>query len=194
MNAVRNLIKNIDSHRDTLSEDELVEYMERLSSWCEAGSEDIPGTPDKADYWHRIAKNVRTAGAASADRHNDEKAPDIQQKRERIVWICMGKMIEIINRKTQADGICAPFCLQFDYPGSSNIGVLHLEHSKLDKRPYAFKISAIRCDTDMLISNYIKFGTLNDIIAYLSDRGNLQEMAFSYQELSESVDKHWQKK
>lgn len=117
-----------------------------------------------------------------------------QQERERIIWICMEKMVEIIRQKTQADGVCPASCLRFDYPATSNIAILHLEHnynSRSDETPYAFKIGVYRINTDMLISNYMKFGTLDDIIAYLSDRANLQEMASQYQHLSESVDERW---
>lgn len=72
----------LSAYRNTLTEDEFIEYMERIARWCEAGSTDIPIIPDKADYWHRIAQEARTTGTASTDRPADEKASDIEQKRE----------------------------------------------------------------------------------------------------------------
>lgn len=48
-----------NSYRKTLSEDELVVYMERIARWCDVGTADIPKTPEKADYWRRIAQEVR---------------------------------------------------------------------------------------------------------------------------------------
>lgn len=180
-----------NAYRNTLSEEEFVEYMERLARWCEAGSADIPMTPEKVDYWHSIAQEAKGADIVSTDRPTDKRSPNIEQERERMVRICMEKMVELINQNTQADGTCSPFGIRFDYPGTSNEGILHLECSKLDGTPYAFKISAIRSNTDMLISNYMKFGTLSDIVAYLSDRANLQEMVSGYQKLSESVDERW---
>ena len=44
-----------NAYRNTLSEDEFVEYMKRVAHWCEVGTEDIPKTPDKVDYWYRVA-------------------------------------------------------------------------------------------------------------------------------------------
>lgn len=181
----------LNAYRNTLSADEFVEYMERIAHWCEVGSKDIPKTPEKMDYWHRVAQEARAADKVSTDHLTDEKRPNIEQERERMVGICMGKMVELIDQHTQADGNCSPFSITFDYPGTSNKGILHLDRSKLDGTSYVLKISAIRSNTDMLVSNYMKFGTLSDVIAYLSDRGNLQEMVSLYQSLSESVDKRW---
>lgn len=121
----------------------------------------------------------------------NEKSATVEQKRERIIWICMEKMVEMIRQKTQGGGLCPALGVCFDYPGSSNIGVLRLELSTSVGSPYMCRVGVYRTNTDMLISNYMKSGTLDDIIAYLSDRANLQEMASSYQHLSASVDERW---
>lgn len=47
-----------NAYRNTLSEDELVEYMEQIARWCDVGSADVPKTPEKVDYWHRIANDI----------------------------------------------------------------------------------------------------------------------------------------
>lgn len=44
-----------NAYLNTLSEDEFVEYMEHIARWCEIGTEDIPRTLDKVEYWHRVA-------------------------------------------------------------------------------------------------------------------------------------------
>ena len=57
----RNIFSKLDleglfnAYRNTLSEDEFVEYMKRVAHWCEVGTDDIPKTPDKVDYWYRVA-------------------------------------------------------------------------------------------------------------------------------------------
>lgn len=74
------------------------------------------------------------------DRSADERRPNFGQQRERMVWICMEKMAELINQRTQTDGTCSPFCVQFDHPGTSDEGIIHLERSKL------VGIPSVRCD------------------------------------------------
>jgi len=44
-----------NAYRDTLSEEEFVEYMKLIAHWCEVGTEDIPKMPSKVDYWYRVA-------------------------------------------------------------------------------------------------------------------------------------------
>ncbi len=48
-----------NAYRNTLSEDAFAECMEQIACWCDAGSADIPRTPEKAAYWHRIAQEAR---------------------------------------------------------------------------------------------------------------------------------------
>lgn len=181
----------LKAYRNTLSREEFAEYMQRMARWCETGTEAIPKTPDKVDYWRRIAKQAGAAGGSVAGDAPAEETPGVEQRRERMVKLCAEKMVEMIGQRTQPDGTCPPFNLRFDYPGTSNEGVLHLERSKLEGKPYALKISALRSNTDMLISNYMKFGTLNDVVEYLSDQNRLAKMLSAYQHLSESVDERW---
>lgn len=181
----------LNAYRNTLSQQEFAEYMELVACWCETGTEDVPRTPDKAEYWRRIAQTAKAGNEVAMSAAQADKMPAIDQERERMVKLCMERMIEMIGQRTRPDGTCPPFYLRFEYPGTSNEGVLHLERSKLEGKPYAFKISAIRSNTDMLISNYMKFGTLNDVIEFLSDRNNLAKMVSAYQHLSESVDDRW---
>lgn len=44
------------------------------------------------------------------------------------------------QQRTQADGTCSPFCVQFDHSGTSDEGIIHLERSKLVGTP------SVRCD------------------------------------------------
>lgn len=62
-----------NAYRNTLSEDEFVEYMEQITRWCEVASADIPMKPEKVDCWHRIEQETRGADTILIDYHIDKR-------------------------------------------------------------------------------------------------------------------------
>lgn len=178
----------LDAFRRALRPNEFTEYMEQLAHWCDVGSADVPKTPGKAEDWRRIAKTHSAPIAVSAD--EPENSANIAQERERMLWRCMQKMAVMIRLKTQPDGTCPEFSIRFTYPGTRNDALLHLETTTVEGVPYVIKVSAIRPDTDMLVSSYKHMGTLEDIVAYLSDRAKVQELVTSCRKVSDLVDEH----
>ena len=179
----------LNAYCSNLSVEEFAEYMDRIACWCREGTEGVPKMPKKADTWHSIAQEARQNGLPVKAVSEGNLNPD--QEREKVVRGCTKKMPELIHKQTDPDGVCSPFRLRFKYPGTDNIGFFEIEKSKRTGKPYTFKIGVFRVNTDLLVSSYMKMGTLEDILAYLLEESKLTKMVSTFQKLSDSVDERW---
>lgn len=85
-----------------------------------------------------------------------------------------------------ADGAFRKYLIRFDFRGSKNAAFFSIEHQSENIRWLRFL--AVRSGHDMAVSNYIKKGTNEELIAYLSDESNIPTFVSDLQNLSDSLD------
>lgn len=83
-------------------------------------------------------------------------------------------------------GIFSPFRACFDFRGSKNKAFFIIEHQSGNLRWLRFM--AVRPGSDLVVSNYMKKGTSQELIEYLSDKSNIKAFVEDFQHLSDSVD------
>jgi len=83
-------------------------------------------------------------------------------------------------------GIFSPFRVSFDFRGSKNKAFFVIEYQSGDLRWLRFM--AVRPGSDLVVSHYMKQGTNQELIAYLSDKSNIKGFVEDFQHLSDSVD------
>ena len=83
-------------------------------------------------------------------------------------------------------GIFSPFRASFDFRGSKNKAFFIIEYQSGNLRWLRFM--AARPGSDMVVSHYMKKGTNQELIEYLSDKANIKAFVEDFQHLSDSVD------
>jgi len=83
-------------------------------------------------------------------------------------------------------GIFTPFRIYFDFRGSKNEAFFIIEYQSGALRWLRFM--AVRPGSDMVVSHYMKKGTNQELIEYLSDKSRIKEFVEDFQHLSDSVD------
>ena len=177
----------LNAYRSSLSAEEFSEYMEQLACWCREGSADVPKMPERAERWHSFAQQNGKATPSAQGTPRAEDALSIKQERTRNLQLCVKKMIEMIPERTGPDGACSPFKLQFQFPGTGNVGMLCLNTSKLEGKPYSLMMEAFH-SADSVFSVRFLSGTLQNILEFLMDERNLQQMVSTFRYLSDAVD------
>lgn len=177
----------LNAYRSSLSAEEFSEYMERMAYWCQMGTQDIPKTPGKASVWRSIAQKTGKATPSAQGTPRAEDALSVKQERTRILQRCVKKMIEMIPERTGSDGACSPFKLQFQFPGTGNVGMLCLNTSKLEGKPYSLMMEVFH-SSDSVFSVCFLSGTLQNILEFLMDEKNLPQMVSTFRYLSDAVD------
>lgn len=76
--------------------------------------------------------------------------------------------------------------VHFSFRGSKNEAYFQIEHQSGNIRWLRFM--AMRPGYDMVVSHYMKKGTNEELITYLSDESNVPEFANDFQGLSNSLD------
>lgn len=177
----------LNAYRSSLSAEEFSEYMEQLACWCREGSADVPKMPERAERWHSLAQQNGKATPSAQGTPRAEDALSIKQERMRILQLCVKKMIGMIPERTGPDGACSPFKLQFQFPGTGNVGMLCLNTSKLEGKPYSLTMEVFH-SADSVFSVCFLSGTLQNILEFLMDEKNLQQMVSTFRYLSDAVD------
>ena len=85
-----------------------------------------------------------------------------------------------------AEGAFQPCRVFFQYRGSKNEAMFCLEHQHGDQRRLSLTVA--RPGSDMVVFHYMKKGTNQELIDYLSDPNRVSEFMESFQKLSDSVD------
>ena len=83
-------------------------------------------------------------------------------------------------------GIFKPYNICFDFRGSKNEAHFLIEYQSGDLRQ--LRLMMVRPGSDMVVSHYMKKGTNQELIDYLTDAGSIPEFLTSFQQLSDSVD------
>lgn len=83
-------------------------------------------------------------------------------------------------------GIFSPFRASFAFRGSKNKAFFIIEYESGDLRWLRFM--AVRPGSDMVVSHYMKKGTNQELIEYLSDKSSIKAFVEDFQHLSDSVD------
>ena len=177
----------LNAYRSSLSAEEFSEYMEQLACWCRKGSANAPKMPERAEHWHRLAQQNGKATPSAQGTPRAEDALSVKQERTRILQRCVKKMIEMIPERTGSDGACSPFKLQFQFPGTGNVGMLCLNTSKLEGKPYSLMMEVFH-SSDSVFSVCFLSGTLQNILEFLMDEKNLPQMVSTFRYLSDAVD------
>ena len=85
-----------------------------------------------------------------------------------------------------SNGPFSPFHVHFDFRGSKNAAYFCIEHQSGNIRWLRF--FAARPGHDMIVSHYMKKGTNEELLAYLSDDSKIAEFVSDFQGLSDSLD------
>ena len=101
---------------------------------------------------------------------------------------CMGYMCEKLPSVMLSKGRFKPYWIYFIYPGTKHQAGLLVECDTKDLSLRRLVTRAVKAGTDLCVSNYMECGTMDEIIAYLSDKSHIEPLAESIQELVERVD------
>lgn len=81
-----------------------------------------------------------------------------------------------------------PYTIGFEYPNTNNIARLGVERNYRVPGELHLTTQVGKKDSDLCMMNYMHRGTLDELLAYLADDGNVPALLDSLQHLSDGID------
>lgn len=101
---------------------------------------------------------------------------------------CMDFSVEQMPKQVPAEGTQGVYACKFALQGTENEAMLMVECR--DRTLRTLTVRVIPKGTDLCVMHYIKNGTRDELIAYLADEGNQDELLDSLRQLSDGADEH----
>lgn len=79
----------------------------------------------------------------------------------------------------------------FVISGTENIGLLDLKVFHYPVGEWALRASAVRKDTDWMISNFVWTGNRDEVVSQMLEKAGQEEILNAVLALSDRVDQHW---
>ena len=143
-------------------------------------------------------KEKKTTQQTVADEKANEKpapapVPAPAQKKDEMRWnLAIGKAMEYVadkmKKQLEENNRLGKSGIFMELEGSQNVGLLAVEQSAREPEKKVLSVRAVRKGTDYSIMHYIKTGSMEEIIAYLENGENVQELYQSLTQLSAALD------
>ena len=108
-----------------------------------------------------------------------------KKDKELLVLKAMDVIADLTRERVPEDGIFQPVSVIFDYPGTSFACKLKVEKGYQQTNSRCITAGMYRRGDDRLVSNYLYFGTKEEILAWLSAPENSSLLINTYEHLAE---------
>ena len=168
----------LNAYRNNNSPEEFAEIIEQLIKECSNGSKDIPHDDKKAEYW-RSQKEQMLQTKTQSESEDGCKTENAVKKYEDTVW----KILNFIYFCSKNEEKRLSFAV--DIPNTENSAVLTCEPGR---DGWVYSAGAVRKGSDMLVSNYLKHGSKEEVMEYLKTDKALVQTLDAIRKLSDNVD------
>ncbi len=98
-------------------------------------------------------------------------------------------LCDIAEREVPENGQFRKVYVTFDVPETNNQAVLSIEHDAVEpKNQRRLSIGVHNKNSDRIISNFLKKGSKSEILEYLKDNGNMEQIIEAVNKLSNKTD------
>ncbi len=129
-----------------------------------------------------------TLAEAPEEKPAEKPEQTVEEEREKFIRFCMEHVAKRIDEERLPDGSCPTFSTTFKYDGTDYYGRIQIERMKKDELFFGIMLSIGVQMLSMLISCYVRMGTLDELKAYLLDDDNFPEIRDAYQDLAQNAD------
>lgn len=168
----------LNAYQNNNSPEVFAETIEQIIKECNNGSKDIPRDDKKAEYWCS-QKEQMLKTKTQFESENGCKTENAVKKYEDTVW----KILNFIYFCSRNEEKRLSFAI--DIPDTENSAVLTFESGR---EGWVYSAGAVRKGSDMLVSNYLKYGSKEEVMEYLKTDKALVQTLDAIRKLSDSVD------
>ena len=168
----------LNAYRNNNSPEVFSETIEQIVKECSNGSKDIPRDDKKAEYW-RSQKEQILKTKTQSESEDGCKTENAVKKYEDTVW----KILNFIYFCSKNEEKRLSFAV--DIPNTENSAVLTCEPGR---DGWVYSAGAVRKGFDMLVSNYLKHGSKEEVMEYLKTDKALVQTLDAIRKLSDNVD------
>jgi len=122
-----------------------------------------------------------------------EKKPlSLEERLDKLFAKCKEAFVSELDRRLPQNGTFAQIGTALKIPGTNNVAILIISADSEDpKEKRNLQVGVKHQNSDRLISNYILNGTKQEIIDYLSNKKNDEEIKFLIKTLSKETDRYY---
>lgn len=165
------------------------------NKWVQELRERFFGNPEK-----RPADSAPKQKTEKTDRPQGGSAPakPVPVQRElteenlakwrRLLQFVIEKLVESIRQNAEGHGKEESWGVGLKLDGTENRAFLVVERSASDPSLKMLSVQVLRAGHDRCVMNYMKNGTMEELLDYLTDEANLGELLDSIRHLSDRID------